>query len=266
MDELSAGEARVRVKALEAKLADLQQRAPWIPSTEQLASALESVPFYDHKSPEQVAPDMRAALVTRMQSDAWDTWQVQGGHGWVITSCGNGDIIVSHESHGSASIAPNPTIPRVIPEALLRALSESLLAGERPTLIGVDLAACEEPAPSQAEPLPAYRKYTTQPGEAVAGIALRELKDESRWVEIRDLNAHHFHDMGPHDYYPVGTELTLPGAPAEQELVRLSGEVCGGDAQHNTVNVCLSQPANWSNLKIGTRITLLAHHSGGTGV
>lgn len=154
IDELSPGEARVRVKALEAKLADLQQRAPWIPSTEQLASALESVPFYDHKSPELIAPDMRAALVTRMQSDAWDTWQVQGGHGWVITSCGNGDIIVSHESHGSASIAPNPTIPRIIPEALLRALSESLLAGERPTLIGVDLAASEAPAQPQAAPAP----------------------------------------------------------------------------------------------------------------
>ena len=154
MDELSAGEAKARVKALEARLADLQQRAPWIPSTEQLASALESVPFSDHKSPELIAPGMRAALVARMQSDAWDTWQVHGGHGWVITSCGNGNIIVSHESHGSASISPNPTIPRIIPEALLRALSESLLAGEHPTLIGVDLAASEAPAQPQAAPTP----------------------------------------------------------------------------------------------------------------
>lgn len=59
-------------------------------------------------------------------------------------------------------------------------------------------------------PAPAYRSHTTTPGEAVAGIALRQLKDESRWVEIRDLNAHAFPDIGPHDYYPVGTVLRLP--------------------------------------------------------
>lgn len=69
---------------------------------------------------------------------------------------------------------------------------------------------------------PTYRAYTTTPGEAVAGIALRQLGDESRWVEIRDLNAHAFPDIGPHDYYPVGTELRLPAlsAPSHGEQVR----------------------------------------------
>ena len=57
-----------------------------------------------------------------------------------------------------------------------------------------------------------YGSYVTTPGESVAGIALRQLGDESRWEEISDLNAHAFPDMGPHDYYPVGTELVMPKA------------------------------------------------------
>jgi hypothetical protein len=73
---------------------------------------------------------------------------------------------------------------------------------------------------------PTYRTYTTTPGEAVAGIALRQLGDESRWVEVRDLNAHAFPDIGPHDYYPVGTELRLPAlsAPSHGEQVRADAE------------------------------------------
>jgi hypothetical protein len=62
-----------------------------------------------------------------------------------------------------------------------------------------------------------YGSYTTQPGESVSGIALRQLKDKSRWVEIRDLNAHAFPDIGPHDYYPVGTVLTMPAAQDESD-------------------------------------------------
>ncbi|SDF23543.1 phage protein NinX family protein [Phytopseudomonas seleniipraecipitans] len=54
------------------------------------------------------------------------------------------------------------------------------------------------------------RTYTTNPGESVMGIALRELKDEKRWTEIRDHNAEAHPDMGPHDYYPVGTVLAMP--------------------------------------------------------
>lgn len=54
--------------------------------------------------------------------------------------------------------------------------------------------------------------YKTKPGDSVMGIALRQLKDESRWFEIRDLNAQAFPDIGPHDYYPVDTLLKLPAA------------------------------------------------------
>lgn len=52
--------------------------------------------------------------------------------------------------------------------------------------------------------------YKTQAGDSVAGIALRQLKDESRWKEIADLNSEHHPDMLPPDYYPVGTTLILP--------------------------------------------------------
>jgi len=52
--------------------------------------------------------------------------------------------------------------------------------------------------------------YTTQAGESATGIAMRELKDESRWREIADLNDHRFPDMLGSDYYPAGTRLTMP--------------------------------------------------------
>ncbi len=55
-----------------------------------------------------------------------------------------------------------------------------------------------------------YRSYTTQPAESLAGMAARQLKDESRWIEIRDANAHVFPDMRPSDYYPVGTVIKVP--------------------------------------------------------
>lgn len=60
-------------------------------------------------------------------------------------------------------------------------------------------------------------RYWTQPGESLMGIALRQLKDESRWTEIRDLNAASFPDMGPHDYYPVGTALHMPPTGTSKE-------------------------------------------------
>ena len=73
------------------------------------------------------------------------------------------------------------------------------------------------PAEKQAAPSGEDR-YWTQPAESLMGIALRQLKDESRWTEIRDLNATSFPDMGPHDYYPVGTALKMPAAtPAPQD-------------------------------------------------
>lgn len=66
---------------------------------------------------------------------------------------------------------------------------------------------------------PAYVSYTTQPAESLAGIALRHLKDESRWVEIHDINAHAFPDMRSHSYYPAGTVIKLPAAAPGKEGV-----------------------------------------------
>lgn len=58
--------------------------------------------------------------------------------------------------------------------------------------------------------VPPYRTHTTEPAESLCGIALRQLGDETRWTEIRDLNAGRFPDMLGSDYYPVGTVLKLP--------------------------------------------------------
>ncbi|KAA5558367.1 hypothetical protein F3G54_27770 [Pseudomonas aeruginosa] len=69
--------------------------------------------------------------------------------------------------------------------------------------------ASEDAAQAQHS-VPAYVSYTTRPAESLAGIALRQLKDESRWVEIRDINAHAFPDMQSHSYYPAGTVIKLP--------------------------------------------------------
>ena len=63
---------------------------------------------------------------------------------------------------------------------------------------------------THAAPLATYVDYVTQPAESLAGIACRQLNDERRWIEIRDINAHAFPDMAPHDYYPVGTRIKLP--------------------------------------------------------
>jgi hypothetical protein len=57
-----------------------------------------------------------------------------------------------------------------------------------------------------------YEAYTTQPAESLAGMAARQLKDEGRWIEIRDANALEFPDMAPHDYYPVGSVIRIPCA------------------------------------------------------
>ncbi|MBV5481471.1 hypothetical protein KUT72_01610 [Pseudomonas aeruginosa] len=74
-------------------------------------------------------------------------------------------------------------------------------------------------APTQAQhSVPAYVSYTTRPAESLAGIALRQLKDESRWVEIRDINAHTFPDMQSHSYYPAGTVIKLPAAAPGKEV------------------------------------------------
>ncbi|WP_185850697.1 LysM peptidoglycan-binding domain-containing protein [Pseudomonas aeruginosa] len=69
--------------------------------------------------------------------------------------------------------------------------------------------ASEDAAQAQHS-VPAYVSYTTRPAESLAGIALRQLKEESRWVEIRDINAPAFPDMQSHSYYPAGTVIKLP--------------------------------------------------------
>lgn len=53
-------------------------------------------------------------------------------------------------------------------------------------------------------------EYITNPGESLKGIAARQLKDASRWEEIRDINAASFPDMGPHHYYPAGSWVRIP--------------------------------------------------------
>jgi len=59
-------------------------------------------------------------------------------------------------------------------------------------------------------PQVATRTHTTNPGESIRGVALRQLGNESRWREIYDLNAPEFLDMNQDDYYPTGTLLSLP--------------------------------------------------------
>ncbi len=78
------------------------------------------------------------------------------------------------------------------------------------------LAVGTAPVAQAQHSVPAYVSYTTRPAESLAGIALRQLKDESRWVEIRDINAHAFPDMQSHSYYPAGTVIKLPAAAPAQ--------------------------------------------------
>lgn len=86
--------------------------------------------------------------------------------------------------------------------------------------------------------VPAYVSYTTQPAESLAGIALRQLKDESRWVEIRDINAHAFPDMRSHSYYPAGTVIKLPAAaPSEKRSCEHAG--CCNTA-HPGTSLCIA--------------------------
>lgn len=56
----------------------------------------------------------------------------------------------------------------------------------------------------------AYQKYKTSAAESLSGIALRQLGDETLWVEIERLNSLKFPTMRAHDYYPVGTYILLP--------------------------------------------------------
>lgn len=58
---------------------------------------------------------------------------------------------------------------------------------------------------AQQEP----RTHTTQGGESLAGIALRQCGNESHWRDIIALNPD-FSGWLPPDYFPVGTVLKLP--------------------------------------------------------
>lgn len=57
------------------------------------------------------------------------------------------------------------------------------------------------------------RTHTTQPGESVMGIALRQCGDESAWRRILACNPK-FADLSPSDYFPVGTVLVMPPSTA----------------------------------------------------
>lgn len=82
-------------------------------------------------------------------------------------------------------------------------------------MAAIDAAQCKAPDLTLEDlallnAMPVYTEYVTTPAESVAGIAARQLGDQERWIEIRDLNALHHPDIGPHDYYPVGTKLRMP--------------------------------------------------------
>lgn len=64
-------------------------------------------------------------------------------------------------------------------------------------------------AANDAQGVPGPR-HETWPGETLAGVALRQLGDESRWGEIKDLNPDACIHMGRHDYLRPGTMLQLP--------------------------------------------------------
>lgn len=51
--------------------------------------------------------------------------------------------------------------------------------------------------------------YTTESAESLAGIAIRQLGDESKWTQIARLNSNQFPEMNAHDYYPFGTEIVI---------------------------------------------------------
>lgn len=52
--------------------------------------------------------------------------------------------------------------------------------------------------------------YTTQMGENIMGICLRQLGNEKRWQEVAALNVDKFPRMLPHSSYPIGTILNMP--------------------------------------------------------
>ncbi|HEJ3308691.1 TPA: hypothetical protein SL688_005742 [Pseudomonas aeruginosa] len=118
--------------------------------------------------------------------------------------------------------APVAQAQHSVPEEFIGRLSEFLAqrgATGKALLRELRAMLAAAPGNSAQHSVPAYVSYTTQPAESLAGIALRQLKDESRWVEIRDINAHAFPDMRSHSYYPAGTVIKLPAAAPGKEGV-----------------------------------------------
>ncbi|WP_185643534.1 hypothetical protein [Burkholderia sp. Bp8990] len=74
-----------------------------------------------------------------------------------------------------------------------------------------------------APPVEQPRTHTTQPGESVAGIALRQCGNENEWQKIIALNPE-FSEHTACDYFPVGTVLTLPPRPIEQPATAPTSE------------------------------------------
>src|SRR5690554_4561866 len=66
------------------------------------------------------------------------------------------------------------------------------------------------------------------------------------------------HKMGAGSLADKICERFRVDAPAVQgePVAWLAGEVCGGDASHNTVNVALDNPAPWSALPIGAKVAI----------
>jgi len=72
-----------------------------------------------------------------------------------------------------------------------------------------------------AESGESIRTHTTQPGESVMGIALRQCGNENEWRHILACNPR-FADLLPSDYFPVGTVLTLPPVATATQPVQES--------------------------------------------
>lgn len=92
-------------------------------------------------------------------------------------------------------------------QAVIDAARNFALTGE-----GFD-AMCRAIEAYETSPVEQPRTYTTQPGESVMGIALRQCGNEMEWRHILASNPK-FASMLPHEYFPVGTVLTLPPPPA----------------------------------------------------
>ncbi|AHC75464.1 LysM peptidoglycan-binding domain-containing protein [Pseudomonas aeruginosa] len=121
-------------------------------------------------------------------------------------------------------------------DAVMALLYKGVARTDTQKLLDAYIAAA--PGNSAQHSVPAYVSYTTQPAESLAGIALRQLKDESRWVEIRDINAHAFPDMRSHSYYPAGTVIKLPAAaPSEKRSCEHAG--CCNTA-HPGTSLCIA--------------------------